>query len=494
MLFVGFAAFLFRQLFFLDELLSDASWAVFWAMIAATIVTGVIGLDNCRKCDTSLRTLRIMELLVFGVPAVYFMLLQYVELPAAAESGRYIPIAGPWMMLVFTYALFIPNTWRRAAGVISLMVLAPVLLAAYLQFTSPAFALATDSPHMGGFLVSYAMMMILTGVVAVTGVHTIGALRRQAFEAKQLGQYRLKERIGAGGMGEVYLGEHRLLKRPCAIKVIRPEKAGDPHVLARFEREVRSTAKLSHWNTVEIFDYGRADDGTFYYVMEYLPGHSLAQLVEGHGPLPTERAIHLLMQTCDALSEAHDHGLIHRDIKPGNIFAAHRGGVFDIAKLLDFGLAKPLTDTEEDSSLTAEGSITGSPLFMSPEQALADDQIDHRTDIYSLGAVAYYLLTGRPPFDEDKPLKVMIAHAHQDVEPPTTHQPDLSDDIERIVMRCLAKDRNERFQSAEELRQALADCHEAGLWTRQMARNWWLEYGCPKKRAMDQMALEGAVG
>src|SRR5688572_18036212 len=176
-----------------------------------------------------------------------------------------------------------------------------------------------------------------------------------------MGQYKLKQLIGSGGMGEVYLAEHQLMKRPCAIKVIRPEKAGDPKVLARFEREVQATARLSHWNTIDIFDYGRADDGTFYYVMEYLPGMNLSELVRKHGPLPAGRAIYLIRQACDALQEAHDLGLVHRDIKPANIFAASRGGVCDVVKLLDFGLAKPLADLGA-AHLTAEGTITGSPL------------------------------------------------------------------------------------------------------------------------------------
>ena len=199
-------------------------------------------------------------------------------------------------------------------------------------------------------------------------------------------------------MGEVYLAEHRLLKRPCAVKLIHPHRASDPHLLQRFEREVQATAQLTHTNTVEMFDYGHTEDGTFYYVMEYLPGLSLAELVEKHGPLPPARAVHLLMQTCDALSEAHSRGLIHRDIKPGNIFSAQRGGYYDVAKLLDFGLAKPISADSVPVQLTQDGSITGSPLYMSPEQAIGDSEPDERSDIYSLGAVAYYLLTGRPPF------------------------------------------------------------------------------------------------
>ena len=186
-----------------------------------------------------------------------------------------------------------------------------------------------------------------------------------------LGQYRLKQVLGFGGMGAVYLAEHVLLRRPCAIKLIRPDQAGDPRTLIRFEREVQATATLTHSNTVEIFDYGHAEDGTFYYVMEYLPGMNLEDLVEQHGPMPPERAVHLLRQVCQALREAHGIGLIHRDIKPSNIFACERGKVYDVAKLLDFGLVKGFGLAGDDAKLTREGAFTGSPAFMSPEQARA---------------------------------------------------------------------------------------------------------------------------
>ena len=185
------------------------------------------------------------------------------------------------------------------------------------------------------------MILLILAVGSAFGARTISRLRRQVAEARQLGQYRLRRRIGAGGMGEVYLAEHQLLKRPCAVKLIRPDDVADPRALERFEREVRLTATLSHPNTVEIYDYGRTEDGTYYYVMEYLPGLSLAELVERHGPLPPGRVVYLLRQVCGALREAHAAGLIHRDIKPSNIFAARRGGMDDVAKLLDFGLVLP---------------------------------------------------------------------------------------------------------------------------------------------------------
>ena len=310
--------------------------------------------------------------------------------------------------------------------------------------TDEVFAKAITSAP--GYLVEFTIMLGISYLCSVYGTHIINALRNEAFEARQLGQYRLMRPIGTGGMGEVYLAEHQMMKRPVAIKVIRPGKADDPQALARFEREVRATAKLSHWNTIEIFDYGRTDDGTFYYVMEYLPGMSLAELVDRYGPLPADRAIHLLMQTCDALAEAHARGLIHRDIKPGNIFAAERGGVYDVAKLLDFGLVKPLSDDKVPVQLTQEGTITGSPLFMSPEQALGDSEPDARSDIYSLGAVAYYLLTGAPPFEGDKPIKIILAHAHDPVVPPSRLRSDVPADLEQVVLRCLAKNPDDRYR------------------------------------------------
>ena len=336
--------------------------------------------------------------------------------------------------------------------------------------------------------------MVLTAIVGIRGVYTINRLRREAFEARQLGQYKLKRLLGAGGMGEVHLAEHQLMKRPVAIKLIKPGKAADPVSLARFEREVRATAQLSHWNTIEIFDYGHTDDGTFYYVMEYLPGKSLADFVAEHGPLAPSRVVWLLEQTCEALAEAHSLGLIHRDIKPGNIFAAERGGVFDVAKLLDFGLAKPATSSG-DMNLTQEGSITGSPLFMAPEQATGDGAPDARSDIYALGAVGYYLLTGHPPFEADNPVKVLLAHAQQTVKPLSQWQPGIPADLERIILRCLAKNRDDRFPDVNSLAVALRNSSLHGGWTREDAHRWWTTNGgVDRSGSRDELPKPSADG
>jgi len=467
---LGFFLFLIQDTFLVDW--HDArrvSLYIFHAVLTA--ILALVGTRLCQRCPTTVRLLRPMELVIFGLTALFFVAMQSLEVFCWFPEGHrpYIESpTSPWIMLIFIYALFIPNTWRRAAIATSLMAVAPVVLYLVAWLSVPQ----VHSAITGARMVAIVLMVSLAVVSGSWGVYTIGRLRREAFEARQFGQYRLKKLLGAGGMGEVYLAEHQLLKRPCAIKVIRSNKATDPHALARFHAEVRATAKLTHWNTVEIFDYGSTADGTFYYVMEYLPGLSLADLVERHGPLPAERVIHLLEQTCDALAEAHSAGLIHRDIKPGNIFAAQRGGVYDVAKLLDFGLVKPIMPTD-GANLTVAGTIAGSPLFMAPEQAGSDHKPDARSDIYSLGAVAYYLLTGQPPFDSKNAIKILVAHLHDRVVPPSQHRPEIPADLEAIVMRCLEKNPDDRFNDATSLGSAFADCEVAGRWTRETARQWW---------------------
>ncbi len=465
-LFCGFAA------FFVYRLLSGA-WnrpggdLIVDSQFIVLIILAVGWLSLRRKCSIACRYLRFHELLIFGPPAAFMLLLEQERMAHCVQMGFLQNPIAPWYALIFTYAIFIPNTWRRAAVVIGFMAVAPLVLIGIMWARhSLCASLIQNNP---GYLVEITLMLGIAFATSVYGTYMVGALRQEAFEARRLGQYRLVHLIGSGGMGEVYLAEHQLMKRPCAIKLIRPNKARDPRALARFEREVQAIARLSHWNTVEIFDYGRTDDGTFYYVMEFLPGLSLAQLVEDYGPLPPARVIYLLRQVCDALGEAHAARLIHRDIKPGNIFAAMRGGYYDVAKLLDFGLAKSVSDLD-DVHLTQAGSITGSPLYMSPEQATGDFDSDARSDIYSLGAVAYYLLTGLPPFAGDQPLKVIIAHATREVVPPSQLRPEVPADLEAVVMRCLAKRPQERYQDAASLGAALAGCAAADQWGARRSR------------------------
>ena len=255
---------------------------------------------------------------------------------------------------------------------------------------------------------------------------------------------------------------------------------------------MQATAKLSHWNSIDIFDYGRTADGTFYYVMEFLPGHNIGEIVKDYGPMPAARVVYLMRQVCNALAEAHSHGLVHRDIKPANIFCAYRGGMFDVAKLLDFGLAKPMTDVQE-AGLTQEGTITGSPLFMSPEQATGGNAVDERSDIYSLGAVMYLMVTGRPPFDYQQPIKVLIAHASETPTSPRDLNPSIPVELEEIIMRCLEKQPEDRFQDVVTLEEQLEHVPLTDPWSSKLASAWWNCNGCPERKAMAAQAVELAA-
>ncbi len=384
---------------------------------------------------------------------------RFMVLYAGALSGLI------WMSVFVIYGIFAPNTWRRLAGVTAaaLAVLAGVEVATW------AGRPAAEPGLFASHLLVTGLAVFLGAGVALYGSFKLGAAREEAAAARRrlrdLGRYRLVRRLGAGAMGEVYLAEHTLLRRPCAVKVIRPG-AGGGRPAARFEREVQATAALTHPNTVEIYDYGRAADGTFYYAMEYLPGLTLDQLVARHGPLPPARAVHLLRQVCGALREAHAAGLVHRDVKPANAIVCARGGVHDVVKLLDFGLVRAADP--EDGRLTLDGAVAGTPEYMSPEQAEGAGELDGRSDVYSLGCVAYFLLTGRPPFRKATALQLMFAHAREEVAPP-----DAPADLRAVVLACLEKAPGRRYQDVGGLDAALAACQLAEPWTEARAAEWW---------------------
>jgi hypothetical protein len=296
--------------------------------------------------------------------------------------------------------------------------------------------------------------------------------RHATLAAKRLGQYTLDEKIGAGGMGVVYRGHHAMLRRPTAIKLLDVDKTTDD-AIKRFEREVSLTSQLNHPNTIAIYDYGRTPDGIFYYAMEYLDGIDLEKLVRSDGPQPEGRVIHILLQVCGSLSEAHAQGLIHRDIKPANIFLTRRGGLPDFVKLLDFGLVKAV-DTARSQQVTAASAITGTPLYMSPEAIQTPEDLDPRSDLYALGAVGYFLLTGTPPFSG----KSVVDLCHQQVMsapelPSHRLGKAVSTELEKVLLWCLEKSPGQRPQSAVALAEALRNCPARGAWTDADAAAWW---------------------
>lgn len=438
---------------------------------------GLILLYGPRSLNS--RQLRGIELLLFGVAGVQMIIQQIVWMMRYSTTNNAMELVATldkavlgFAMLLLSYGMFMPNGIRRTLMMVSCGALAPLVTATLLRWSQPQVA-SVISPLR---LVEAGGILLTCAAIAVFSTYTMAALRYEAHRALKFGQYRLKRLLGWGGMGEVYLAEHQLLKRPCAVKVIRPHHVHDPLALVRFEREVRAMAKLSHWHAVEVFDYGRTEDGTFYYVMEYLPGLNLVEIVQRSGPLPPGRVIHFLEQTCAALGEAHQQGLVHRDLKPANIFAAFRGGEYDVTKLLDFGLVLDVEPQQFAETHPSDLALVGSPTYMAPEQVRADQYVGPASDLYSLGAVGYFLLTGHPPFERSSLLRMIMAHAKEPVLPPSTYRCDIPTDLEQVILRCLAKEPSQRYGSALELRQALKQCRDAGAWSQTDAQDWWITY------------------
>jgi eukaryotic-like serine/threonine-protein kinase len=323
-------------------------------------------------------------------------------------------------------------------------------------------------------------LLLIAGAVAIYIFMILNArlqkeARKAVLEARQLGQYSLDEQIGAGAMGVVYRAHHDMLQRPTAVKLLNVEKTTDKAIV-RFEREVRLTSQLNHHNTIAIYDFGQTPEGIFYYAMEYLDGITLEDLVGRFGPLLEGRVIRILAQLCGSLTEAHGIGLIHRDVKPANIILNRRGGMCDVVKLLDFGLVKAV-DGEREAGLTAAGALTGTPLYMSPEGVQEPDTVDARSDIYSLGAVGHFLLTGLPLFDGTSAIDICMHQVNTPPQSPSTRLGrSVAADLEAVLMSCLEKNPQDRPQTTRDLAQQLAACGDAQAWTTADAEVWWGEY------------------
>jgi len=316
------------------------------------------------------------------------------------------------------------------------------------------------------------LALLLFAALAVTLGFRL--LRRAERRAERLGQYTLQQKIGEGAMGAVYRAQHALLRRPTAVKLLRPERLTE-RGRGRFEREVQITSRLTHPNTVAVYDYGRTESGTLYYAMEFLRGLTLDALVTEYGPLPERRLVHVLKQVAGSLAEAHDQGLVHRDVKPQNVMLCHRGGVPDLVKVIDFGLVKDSPDSREPG-LTSEGAAVGTPLYMAPEASAGSGEVDARSDLYSVGVVAYYLLTGEQPFPGATAREVFRMHLEQRPEPPSSRLGrEVSPELESLILRLLAKSPDARPESARALLCMLEDVVEPalGAWSNEEAESWW---------------------
>jgi serine/threonine-protein kinase len=317
--------------------------------------------------------------------------------------------------------------------------------------------------------------------LAVLPAQLVGRLSRELSSARELGSYRLGEKLGGGGMGEVYRAEHRLLARPAAIKLIRPQLLGrkspaERHrIVRRFEREAQVIALLRSPHTIDLYDYGVTEDGTLYYVMQLLDGSDLDTLVNRFGPVSAERAVYLLRQVCDSLAEAHQEGLVHRDVKPANIFVGHHGRAADFVTVLDFGLVKTLESEPGDAMLTGHHSLTGTPAYMAPEQALGEP-VDARSDVYAIGCLAYFLLTGNDVFEGRTAMEVVSRHVRDAPVPPSARSEQaIPQPLDELVLACLDKDPDQRPQDAEALSCQLAQAVEGCAWTPEDARRWWAD-------------------
>jgi serine/threonine-protein kinase len=448
--------------------------------LIAAAVAGLLA----SEAPLSRRQLRAVEYTLFlGLTLVSMASLYFVGLDLMRRGPESAPVILAFvkngliqmLILMMIYGMLIPNPPAIAARTLSLMFLGPVAVGVALRMhpeVAPVLERLGEAEEAG----SNFLFLGMGTALAIYGAYLVNGIRTQLHEALKFGQYKLVRSLGAGGMGEVYLAEHALLKRPCALKLIRPDAGADPLALARFEREVQSSARLAHHNTIEIYDYGHTEDGTFYYVMEYLRGLSLGDLVKQAGPLPAGRVIYLFRQICAGLAEAHGLGLIHRDLKPANVFVAVLGGEADVAKVLDFGLVK-VTKEPEATSLTAEMTVSGTPHYMAPEQAAASRDLDARADVYALGAMLYYALTGQPPFHGENAFAVMMAHARDPITRPSEVRPGIPGDLEDVVLRALAKNPADRFSGVRELSDALAACASASEWGPRQADEWWASNG-----------------
>jgi eukaryotic-like serine/threonine-protein kinase len=362
---------------------------------------------------------------------------------------------------VFMRAIVVPSSGRRTA-IISLLVFVPMWIASVILARETTQELPPPA-----FVVGAVVLGIVPILLASVGSDIIYGLRLQVSEAMQLGQYTLESKIGEGGNGVVYRAHHALLRRPTAIKLLLPDRIGAEN-LDRFEREVQHMSRLSHPNTVAVFDYGRSPDGVFYYAMEYLGGIDLEHLVERFGPQPADRVVHILLQVCGALHEAHAAKLIHRDIKPANIILCERGTVLDVAKVVDFGLVQEITR----GAATASQIVLGTPAYIAPEAVTDPDEITHAVDLYALGAVGYFLITGKRLFEGKTAVDVCLQHVTQPPRPPS-ELARVAPELEAVVMTCLAKLPAERYPSAAALAEALEALPPAGDWSKADAAAWW---------------------
>lgn len=445
--------------------------------VANWVATACVALSLLVFAVTRFSKLGARRLVDLGLVYEVFLGLGLALAEIFATYDPYSTIRGvSWICLWITvFPLIVPSTPGKTLIVaVATATAGPVALGVALLLGQPAPSVAT------------ALLMFLPNYFAVGLAlvlsRSLYQLRADVNRERQLGSYQLVELLGRGGMGEVWRARHRMLARPAAIKLVSPDAlagrsgADVDTIMRRFAREAEATAHLTSIHTIQVFDFGVTGDGTLYYVMELLDGVDLETLVQEHGPVSPERVVHLLAQACESLAEAHDGGLVHRDVKPANLYVCRLGTTQDCVKILDFGLVGVTAALESGRNrLTADGQVTGTPAYMAPEVIRGDREPDERIDVYALGCVAYFLLTGKLVFEATTPLQMVYGHVEQAPELPSRRLgAALPKDLERLVMDCLAKDPDDRPSSAAELRARILAC-DVAPWTAADAAAWWSE-------------------
>ena len=427
------------------------AWMIGWR-IAGTIPP-LLGWLVTRKRQKMDRVSRALEI------TTYLVLAFCMAMRALRFGGLDSHLVNGISLLLIVQTMAVPTRWPRTAPVaFATYAVYPLVFAAATVF-DPSIAAQWHSAALTGFVVDYAVVASCA-IGGVIGGHITWGMRRQLYDARRLGRYRLKARIGHGGMGEVWLAWDDTLRREVALKFLDRKAASDAVAVRRFEREAMAASGLQSPHVIRVFDFGASDDGVWFIAMEHLEGVDLAKLVEELGPLPVGRSLRLARQACAALIEAHGAGIVHRDVKPDNLFVCRMGDDADFLKVLDFGIAKIEGSQADPATATRTGWVRGTPAYMSPE-VCNGARADARSDVYSLGAVLYFMLTGTPPFTAPTGTAVMLAHVNEPPEPPRARAPWIPKDVEVVVLRCLEKSPTQRYAGARELDEALAKCADA---------------------------------
>jgi eukaryotic-like serine/threonine-protein kinase len=472
--FTFFMAAFFRPLLFaegramlLEHLVHTIPGAI--SIAAALAVALMVRLGGLRPAVVTALALAFEMVSSYGIAAAEFLQPMGLNVGTSWIGLSWVAV---WILLCNVVLPTVPRDAVIAALVSATAV--PVMVLLSISLFPPVF-------RPDGIMIFFAFGFpyLLVVFMAYVGARVVYGLGTEVTRARELGSYRLEQRLGEGGMGEVWRASHRLLARPAAIKLIR--STGQPAGISddmrrRFEREAQVIAQLRSPHTVTLFDFGVTEDGLFYYAMELLEGLDTAALISRFGPIPAERVVHILRQMCHSLSEAESRGLVHRDIKPANIFLCRYGEDHDFVKVLDFGIAKVMHEPSEidETATTMPNVIHGTPAFIAPEQILGGSDVDTRADIYSTGCVAYWLLTGELVFTAETPMKLLLAHAHTPPEPPSSRtELPIPEDLDALVLSCLAKDRAQRPRSARDLLRRLDAVALHHPWTDARAREWW---------------------